>query len=173
VWILESGPVLSGYVQTWIPIVAGCGCRHILKLCRFLFPVLSIFGGCSFSQSMTKHDFILGREAYLGLYIGESTKFQKYWWWANQMHHEKKKNLKLRAHPSLIDRSMKTKSTVAPWHPEDRKSAIGPYFPCLPLVESIFLRKRWMIPETKCGSCYGCFWCVMGTRRHINMHCVS
>jgi hypothetical protein len=34
---------------------------------------------------MTKNASILGREAYVGFYVGECPMFQKYWRWANQM----------------------------------------------------------------------------------------
>jgi len=57
-------------------------------------------------EYMTKHASILGREAYLGFYVGEFTIFQKYWWWANQMALFFKKNKKNWVHPSLINRSM-------------------------------------------------------------------
>jgi hypothetical protein len=35
-----------------------------------------------------------GREAYLGFYVGECSRFQKYWWWANQMTHFKEEGKK-------------------------------------------------------------------------------
>jgi hypothetical protein len=40
------------------------------------------------------------------------------------------------------------------------------YYSCLPLAQSIFLRKRWMMPRHKFGSCHQ-FGCVIDTRRHV------
>jgi hypothetical protein len=53
--------------------------------------------------------FLGVREAYLGFYVGECPRFQKYWWWANQMAHFKEEGGKKKTywciHPSLINRS--------------------------------------------------------------------
>jgi hypothetical protein len=134
------------------------------KICQYIFltypEIVSLFISC-----VMDFRWMLFQPEYdkACFYFGEGSIFRLLHWWVHhvpkilvmgQSNASWKKKKKDWGHTSPIDWSMKTKvqlSRVQSHHDIHRmlKSAIGPYFPCLPLTQYIFSRKRWMMPRDK------------------------